>query len=130
MGKLGHGEDILEELTRICVSENITLGRVEAIGAVRKARVGFYDQDSREYNYMDFPYPMEILRLAGNVSVKEGVPMVHAHLVLSDSEGRAFGGHLAAGSEVFACEYLIEAFEGQELVRGYDEATGLTLWTE
>ena len=34
--------------------------------------------------------------------------MVHAHVTLGDAEGRAFGGHLAAGTPVFACEFVIQ----------------------
>ena len=38
------------------------------------------------------------------------------------------GGHLAPGTIVFACELIIEAFDGQELNRGMDRETGLPLW--
>ncbi len=44
MGKLTHGSDLLEEITKICVEHDICLGRVEAIGAVQKARLGYYNQ--------------------------------------------------------------------------------------
>ncbi len=48
MGKLDHGADLLAELTGVCEQNDIRLGRVEAIGAVQKARVGYYEQKSRE----------------------------------------------------------------------------------
>lgn len=129
MGKLAHGADLLAELTDICSREGIGLGRVEALGAVQKARVGFYNQSRREYEFHDLDQPLEITKLAGNVSVKLGRPIVHAHVTLADSHGRAFGGHLAEGTIVFACEFIIEAFEGPELARGEDDQTGLPLWT-
>ena len=49
MGKLSYGCDLLEELTSICQKEDIRLGRIEALGAVQKAHIGFYDQQTREY---------------------------------------------------------------------------------
>jgi len=51
MGKLSHGADLLGALTEICEKECIHLGRLEALGAVQKACVGFYDQKKREYEY-------------------------------------------------------------------------------
>ena len=55
---------------------------------------------------------------------------VHAHVTLTDGEGKAIGGHLAPGTIVFACEVVIHAFEGPTLERGRDEVTGLPLWQD
>ncbi|MFC1889781.1 PPC domain-containing DNA-binding protein, partial [Thermodesulfobacteriota bacterium] len=129
MGKLRHGADLLEEITGICKDRGIRLGRVEAIGAVSRACVGYYNQETREYEFHTLDEPLEIVSLKGNISIKDGEPMVHAHVTLADRAGKAFGGHLAAGTIVFACEWVIEAFEGPAFERGYDEETGLPLWT-
>jgi predicted DNA-binding protein with PD1-like motif len=128
MGKLRNGADLLEELTDICKKGNISLGRIEAIGAVRKASIGFYDQEKREYRFINIDEPLEIMNLTGNISIKDSNPFVHAHVTLADSKGRAYGGHLAHGTIVFACECVIEIFEGQVFERGFDQETGLTLW--
>ncbi|RLC22318.1 MAG: DNA-binding protein [Deltaproteobacteria bacterium] len=129
MGKLGHGLDLLEEITAVCERENIRLGRVEAIGAVKSARIGYYDQEAREYRFLTLDQPLEILSLIGNVSLRDGRPMVHAHITLADASGKAWGGHLAPGTVIFACEITLEAFEGPRLERAFDDETGLPLWT-
>ena len=54
--------------------------------------------------------------------------MVHAHITLADDKGQAFGGHLAPGTILFACECLIEKFDGPAFRRRNDENTGLALW--
>ncbi len=128
LGRLDHGADLLEEITGICRRENIRMGAVEAIGAVSRARLGFYNQDTREYEYFTLEEALEILSLAGNISMKDGEPMVHAHVVLADKNGKASGGHLAPGTTVFACECRIEVLEGRVLERKPDEKTGLPLW--
>ena len=128
MGRLPCGSDLLTALTGICVREGISLGRVEAVGAVRRARLAFYSQDEREYRYFVVNEPLEIAALHGNVSLRDGAPFLHLHLLLSDGRGRTYGGHLAEGTETFACEYLIEALSGEPLVRDRDEETGLALW--
>ncbi|MHC4324054.1 MAG: PPC domain-containing DNA-binding protein [Planctomycetota bacterium] len=128
MGKLKFGGDVLEELTSICDQNDIRLGRVEALGAVQKARVGFYDQQARKYDFIEIDKPLEITKIIGNISVRDGKPMIHAHITLSDSQGNAFGGHLAPGTIVFACEFIMNSYDGPDHIRDYDEQTGLPLW--
>lgn len=128
MGKLKCGSDLLEELTQFCSEKNIVLGRVEAIGAVQGANIGFYNQESRTYEFKALDSELEITNLTGNISLKDGKPFVHAHVTLADEEGKCFGGHLAAGTKVFACEFIVHAFDGPSLERELDEETGLPLW--
>ncbi|MBU0993477.1 MAG: DNA-binding protein [Proteobacteria bacterium] len=128
MGKISYGSDFLEEVNAFCLSKNIRLGRIDAIGAVKRATIGFYDHESREYKFLEYEKPLEILSLIGNISIKDNKPMVHAHVTLSDENGMAFGGHLAPGTLIFACEFTVQEFIGESLNRGFDEATGLPLW--
>jgi predicted DNA-binding protein with PD1-like motif len=129
IGRLAKGDDLLAALEGLAQEHNVTLGEVTAIGAVSQARVGFYNQTERQYHYLDLDQPQEILSLTGNLSIKDGKPMVHAHITLSDHEGRAFGGHLAPGTLVFACEFaILEHVSDIALVRQMDEPTGLFLW--
>jgi predicted DNA-binding protein with PD1-like motif len=126
--RLDHDGDLIEQITGFCQDNGIRLGRVEAIGAVKTARIGYYDQQTREYQFQQLDRPMEILKLAGNVSLKDGEPIVHAHITLADENGKAYGGHLATGTVVFACECLVQELVGDELNRGFDKQTGLPLW--
>jgi len=128
MGKLQHGADLLEELTQICKEKKIQLGRAEAIGAVQKAVIGYYHQDKRAYEFLTLDTHLEILNLTGNISMKDGSPMVHAHVTLADAQGNAVGGHLAPGTIIFACECVIEGYEGPAFERKLDQQTGLPLW--
>ena len=128
IGKLNHNEDLLQDLVSVCKKEHIRLGRISAIGAVKKARIGFYDQQARQYKYLEIDKNLEITSLTGNVSTRDDEPMVHAHITLCDCNGTAYGGHLAEGTVVFACEFVMDVYEGPQYLRGYDEATGLPLW--
>ena len=128
MGKLAHGADLLEEITEICIEQNICLGRIEALGAVQNARLGYYNQQDHVYHFFDLDQTLEITNLIGNISIKDGVPIVHAHVTLSDKDGHAYGGHLAPGTIVFACEVVVQALDGPSFERGLDQKTGLPLW--
>jgi uncharacterized protein len=129
VGRLGYDCDLLDELTKVSTEHGVTLGRIEAIGAVRKAQIGFYNQETRTYQYNSFDNPMEITNLTGNISLKDGIPFVHAHITMADEAGTSYGGHLGEGTIVFACEFILEAFDGPAFNRSLDEVTGLPLWS-
>lgn len=129
IGRLAKGEDLLTGLENCARQHGITLGAVQAIGAVTQARIAYYDQTARKYNFLDLPRPLEITSLIGNISLKDGKTMIHAHITLADSAGRGSGGHLAEGTKVFACEFILQEYQSDTpLVRRLDPATGLTLW--
>jgi predicted DNA-binding protein with PD1-like motif len=127
--RLAPGADLLEELNKLARNEGVELGALSGIGALRKAAVGIFLPAEREYKTNTFDEEMEICALTGNVSLKDGEPFVHAHLALSDKEGRGFGGHVMPGCEVFVAEVVLWKFEGTRLERRpREECGGLALW--
>ncbi len=129
MGQLPYGADLYESLSEIVRREWITLGRIQAIGATTHAVVAYYDQQTKTYNPLEFSGGMEILNLNGNISIRDGNPFVHVHILLGDAHGKVFGGHLLPGTKLFACEVTIDEFDGEGLSRSKEERTGLFLWT-
>lgn len=126
--RLKHGEDLLGSLHSLCGELDITMGTVQAIGALSSVKVAYYDQTEKIYRELSFDGRYEIACLTGNISIRDGAPLCHAHLVFSDAAGNARGGHLLPGCIIFAGEAVITALDGPTLVRGYDEVTGLPLW--
>ena len=128
MGKLKHGGDLLEEIMDICRKYYVKIGRIEALGAVQKARLSFYNQKAHEYQFLVLDQHLEITNLTGNISLKRDIPVVHAHVTLADENGTAYGGHLAPGTIIFACELILQTFDGPKFMRAIDKITGLPLW--
>lgn len=128
IGQLPNGADLYNTLSDIVIKEDICPARIQGIGATTHAVVAFYDQNKKKYNTLEFPGGMEILSLNGNVSLRDGKPFVHSHIVLGDAQGKVFGGHLLPGTKILVCEVFIEEFEGEQLIRNFDEQTGLYLW--
>jgi hypothetical protein len=129
IGQLEKGTDLYNGIMRFVQENDITCGRVTGIGAVQKAKLAYYDQKALKYFDIEFSEPMEIVGMYGTVSLKDSRPFLHAHVVLADKKGNSRGGHLLpGGTPVFACEVTIEEYEGQPLIRGFDEKTGLGLW--
>ena len=131
IGRFESGDDLLEVLTGLCRRENIRLGTFEIIGAVKNAKLGYFDQQEKKYTgCVELDKKLEINACLGNISIKDGEIFCHAHITLADWEGRAFGGHLMPGTIVFAAEFYIEELLGAEMVRSLDPKTGLPLWSE
>jgi predicted DNA-binding protein with PD1-like motif len=127
-GRLPMGADLYESISRICTEEDIKIGKITALGAVTRAAVAYYEQEKKEYRPITFDKHLEILNCTGNVSLKDGKPFVHMHATFADSQGSVLGGHLTAGTLVFACEVTIEELEGKALDRRPDQISGLNLW--
>ncbi len=130
LASLPHGRDLAEALQDIIRQESITLGVFTLIGAVRCASFGYYDQRGKAYKHISRDIPCEIASCSGNISMKEGSPMVHAHILFGAGDGSAFGGHLMSPTTIFAAELHLTELEGEPPVRRYDEATGLMLWKQ
>jgi predicted DNA-binding protein with PD1-like motif len=96
--RLMRGEEIIASLSAWARATGLEGGQISGLGAMRDATLGYYDESSRDYLRRDHPGPVEILSLSGGIARLEGKPYIHLHAVVSDREGRAFGGHLFRGT--------------------------------
>jgi uncharacterized protein len=129
MARLDHGTDIIIQITDLAKEKEIKTGFLSVIGALSRAELGYYDQVSQKYGKIQIGEPVELVSCLGNVSLRDGEPFVHAHAVLSDREGKVWGGHLNSGI-VFAAELCMQELLGLNLERVPDSITGLNLWSE
>ena len=125
--RVEHDSDLITFITSLAKSNGIKAATFTAIGALKHAKIGFYDQEKHEFIEARLSAPQEIASCIGNISVKEGVPFVHAHAVLADQKGDVKAGHLLEG-KVFAAEVHITEFAENKLVRKGDAVTGLSPW--
>ncbi len=125
--RLSEDEDLLEAITLRAKRAKITTGFFILIGALKKAKLGFYRE--QEYKPIEISESMEIASCIGNISVKDKELVVHAHISVSNEKGEAFGGHLLSGCvvSVNAELALVEAAD-LRLQRALDEKTKLYLW--
>ena len=122
-----HDSEIISFVTDVAKEKGVMTATFTAIGALKYAKLGFYDQKRHEYMEILLSAPQEIASCVGNISIKEGKPFVHAHAVLADSEGNTKAGHLLEG-KVFAAEIHLSELIGEKVVRKHDVVTGLFLW--
>jgi predicted DNA-binding protein with PD1-like motif len=125
--RLKHDANLIQSITELAENKGVEAGSFTAIGALKRAKLGYYDQKNHEYREMKIDSPHEMASCVGNVSLKDGKPFTHAHVVLADEMGNTKAGHLFEGI-VFAAEVHLRQLEGPRLERKYDEITELMLW--
>ena len=125
--RLDHDADLLYSIRSFAEACKIRLGVFTAIGALKEAKISFYDQTEKKYEIIEIKEPLEIASLIGNISMKDDKIFAHAHATLSGRDGEVKAGHFEGGT-VFACELYLRELAGAEFIRVYDEVTGLSLW--
>lgn len=125
MGSIEKGEDLLFALKKIAIENNIYAGRIEVLGFVSEANVGYLNNKTNQLDFVKYRRPMNIVSCNGTITEKEDSPYVHLHMALSDSDGNMYGGHLADATIVYSAEFTIAVYEGDRAIRTYDETTGL-----
>jgi predicted DNA-binding protein with PD1-like motif len=126
--RLLEDEDLTESVRKRAETNGIRAGYFSLVGSLKHAALGYYKEG--KYETIRLEGPLEIASCTGNVAVDEkGEVVIHAHVVVSNAKGEAFGGHLMKGSKVGATAELvmIEAV-GVEVQRAFDEKTKLKLW--
>lgn len=129
VARLPHGGDLIKSITAMAREKGIELAHFSVVGALKRAKIAYYDQAAREYRVVELPGPHEIVSCIGNISKYQEGPFVHAHVVLADHQGYTRGGHLLEGT-IFAAELHLQELQGPKLERFQDRTTGLALWKE
>ncbi|MDH5806644.1 MAG: DUF296 domain-containing protein [Candidatus Methanomethylicaceae archaeon] len=125
--KLPYDADLLLSLKDLAKKLNVNTGIFTLLGALKTASLFYYIQNEKRYVKITFDFPVEIVSGIGNIAILNNDVLVHAHLVLSDREGKCYGGHLTEGSRIFACEVYLKELS-PIIFRKYDSTTGLNLF--
>ena len=125
--RLDKGEEIVETLKQFCREQNITLGWINGIGAVNKAKIGLYKVDEKQYYSVELSGNHEITSLFGNISTMNGEVYLHLHINLSDAEYKTHGGHLNYAVISATGEIMIDVIDGT-VERQFNDEIGLNLY--
>lgn len=121
------GEDLLEGLNRAVAELGFQAATLQVIGGLRQARLGYFDPERKEYLTFSTGH-VEISSGLGNVSLRDGKPFIHLHLVVSEKDGRSLGGHAMEGCVAFVVEAYLRVLSGPAPVREEQPGMGLKVW--
>jgi predicted DNA-binding protein with PD1-like motif len=114
--RLDRGEEIVSTLAIWAQANAVLGGAISGIGSVGEAELGFFRRETSAYERRTFTGEHEILSLTGNLSLLEGTPFPHCHLILAGPDFVAHGGHLFRGVVTVTCEVHVMT-SGKPIVR-------------
>jgi predicted DNA-binding protein with PD1-like motif len=120
------GDEVAAGLQQFAEERRITAAYFTAVGAFRDVVLGYFERERKDYKRIPLHEQVEVLSLVGNITLADGKPKLHAHVVIGKSDGSARGGHLLE-AHVWPTLEVMVVESPQHLRRTYDEETGLAL---
>ena len=125
--RIDRGEEIVEQVKAVALSENIKLASVNALGAVDDFTIGLFDVGEKKYHTNSFQGAYEIVSLMGTINTMNGEFYTHLHMGAGNAKGEVVGGHLNRAVVSAVCEMVITVIDGT-VDRYFDESVGLNLF--
>lgn len=120
-------EPVIKSLTEIITNSNIKGGSITGIGAIKNVEIGYYELEDQNYIRRTFDHgDYELISFIGNISLKNNLPFVHAHISMGAKDFNVLGGHLFEAITAVTAEFYITPFD-QMPQRELDKSIGLDL---
>jgi predicted DNA-binding protein with PD1-like motif len=127
VARLMPDEDVIDGVIEILEKHNVKSGFIKVIGALKKFTIGYFDLDKMEYKFKTFEENAELISCIGNISFKNGEPIIHIHATLGKGDFTVLGGHLSQPSVVSITGEIYIYEINKKLVRATDPELGLSL---
>jgi predicted DNA-binding protein with PD1-like motif len=121
------GDEVAAGLLNFAREQRLQGSHFTAIGALQDVVLGYWDWNTKDYQRIPLREQVEVVSLVGNIALgPKAEPRVHAHVVVSKSDGTAHGGHLLEAHVRPTLEVIIVE-SPEHLRRSIDPETGLAL---
>ena len=123
---LAAGDEVMSAISSFARARQLRATQFTAIGAFSRVVVAYFDWGTKRYRNIPIDEQVEVLSLVGDITLEDGQPKVHAHVVVSKADATAHGGHLVEGHVRPTLEVVMTETPGY-LKRRYDPESGLAL---
>ena len=121
------GDELAKGLLEFAEQEKLSAASFKAVGALSSVHLGWFSWESKKYEpSVTLDEQVELLSLIGDVALKDGKPVVHAHAVIGKKDGTAHGGHLLEAHIRPTCEVILTE-SPIHLQKQIDPQSGLAL---
>ncbi|HEV7856016.1 MAG TPA: PPC domain-containing DNA-binding protein [Herminiimonas sp.] len=120
------GEEAVSQLQRYAQENKLSASRFTAIGAFSSVTLGYFNWEKKEYEKIAVNEQVEVLSLIGDISVQDGEPKTHIHVVVGKRDGSAHGGHLLHAYVRPTLEVILSEAPAY-LRRSFDPDSGIAL---
>lgn len=124
---LATDDETMQCLRQFAEKERIGGAQVTAIGALSRAKLAYFDWETKTYLPIEVAEQVEVASLVGDIAVgPDGKPSVHVHAVLGKRSGAAVAGHLDEAHVRPTLEIIVTEMP-KHLCKQKDAETGLAL---
>ena len=123
---LATGDEAMASMAAFAREQNLRATQLSAIGAFSRVVVAYFDWATKEYRNIPIGEQVEVLSLAGDITLDDGKHKVHAHVVVGKADATAHGGHLIEGHVRPTLEILLTETP-THVKRRFDADSGLAL---
>jgi hypothetical protein len=121
------GDELARGLLDFVRGQKVSAASFQAVGGLSSVRLGWFNWESKKYEpSVTLDEQLELLSLLGDVALKDGKPVVHAHAVVGKKDGSAHGGHLLEAHIRPTCEIVLTE-SPVHLQKFVDPESGLAL---
>ena len=121
------GDELAEGLLQFAKEQKLSSASFKAVGALSSVRLGWFSWESKRYEpSVTLDEQVELLSLIGDIALKDGQPVIHAHAVIGRKDGTAHGGHLLKAYIRPTCEVVLTE-SPVRLQKYIDPESGLAL---
>jgi predicted DNA-binding protein with PD1-like motif len=124
--RLMSGEPLMQTLVGFLEREQIEFANLSAAGAVRWARLAYWNASTEQYEPREFDQQMEVVSFQGNAALKDDKPFLHLHGVFGLSDFTVVGGHIQEATVHPTLEVWLRT-EDVVVRRAKDSDSGLDL---
>jgi len=102
------GDELAEGLHQFAKEQMLSAASFKAVGALSSVRLGWFSWETKKYEpSVTLDEQVELRSLIGDVALKDGEPVVHAHAIIGGKDGTAHGGHLLEAHIRPTCEVVL-----------------------
>lgn len=124
---LSNGDEAMACLKSFAEAERISGAQVTGIGALARARLAYFDWETKQYQPIEVGEQVEVASLIGDIAVgPDNKPSVHVHAVLGRRTGAAVAGHLEEAHVRPTLEIIVTESPAH-LLKAKDKESGLAL---
>jgi uncharacterized protein len=104
------GDELMSGMTDFAEKNNLKLSEVRGLGGISSAVVSAYDPEKGAFKRFNIDQKGEIASLQGEITIVNGKPSFHAHVIFVLVDGTVHGGHLVEAhinpvADLFVSEY-------------------------
>ena len=116
--------ELIKSLKDFIDSKKIMSGSIFCLGVLSNPVLGFFNWNSKEYKKIKIDKEVEIVSCYGNLARKKENDelIIHLHSVVSDNNGKTYGGHFFEG-QIKLVEAMV--FETDKVTKSFNEDTKL-----